>query len=111
MKHLLFIFTFYFILMAGNSHAHDGVSKNLSDRQRLFSEMNLCCAFDLSFDQYIIDDQETNEIIGLNLFVEDPEIQFMKLNGGGFRIQPVVLFTPQLKVITLLSDLPPPRLS
>ena len=114
MKQLLFILFFSSALIAGNSSAHETNAKKLLDNQRLFSNIsniNLCCAVNISIDQFIIDEQENNEFDGFSFFVDNPEIQLVRLNSRRFSIHPVIWFTPQLKVVTLLSDLPPPRLS
>ena len=111
MKQLLFRLTFVLALLAENSHAAESNSKSFLGNYQLTSGMNICCSVDISTDQLAIEEQESNEIDGFNFFVEDPEVQLMKLDDKGFFIHPVVLFSPQYKVITLVSDLPPPRIS
>ena len=111
MKQLLFIFAFCVFLMTGNGSARDiGINK-FTKTEHLVYNLNTCCSIDNSIDQFVIDDQESNEIDGFNFFVDDPEIQLFYLITKGFTIHPVVPSSSQFKLITLLSDLPPPRLS
>ena len=111
MKQLLFILTFVLAFMAENNHATESNSKKFFDNYQLSEGMNICCSIGISTDQLAIEEQESSEIDGFSFFVDDPEVQPIKLDDKGFFIHPVILFTPQLKVVTLLSDLPPPRLS
>lgn len=111
MQKWYFIFVFCLSLFAGKSFAHETTSKNLSANQQLYSLLNINNSFESYIDQFVIDEQENNEFDGFSFFVDDPEIQSVRLNNKGFSIYPVILFTSQLKLITLLSDLPPPRFS
>ena len=111
MQKWYFILVFCLSLFTGKSFAHEATSKNLSTNQKLYSFLNINNSFESYIDQFVIDEQENSEFDGFSFFVDDPDIHLVRLGNKGLTIHPVILLTPKIKVITIISDLPPPQLS
>lgn len=111
MKKLISIFIFSWILMAGNVWAQKVSTTELRDNLWLISDVNICCNVTISAAGNFIDEQETNGIDGLNLVAYLPEGFTNLVRRDGFSFRPVILFSQQIKVLNLITDLPPPLLS
>ncbi len=111
MKQLLFIFLFSWILMAGNVWAEKTSSTKTAENLWLTTDLNICCNLYITTEGLNIDEQETGRIDGFNHFAYLPDVQLDFLREGRLSLIPVILFSHQFKVLTLVTDLSPPLLS
>ena len=111
MKQLLFIFVFFWILMAGNVWAQKVDALKVSSDLWLTTSSNICRQVSITAEGINIDEQETSGIDAFDHFAYLPDIQLDLLREGRLSLVPVILFSHQFKVLTLVTDLPPPMLS
>ena len=111
MKQLLFIFVFCWVLVSGNVWAEKANSAKPAENLWLTTNLNICCRLSITAEGINIDEQETSGLDGLDHFAYLPDIQLNLLSEGRFSLVPVILFSHHFKVLTLLTDLPPPVLS
>ncbi len=111
MKQLISIFIFSWILMAGNSWAEEVDAGKSTDNLWLVSDLNICCRLSITAEGINIDEQESNGLDGLDHYAYLPDNQLNLLWESRLSLIPVILFSHQFKILTLVTDLPPPMLS
>lgn len=111
MKQLLFIFIFSSVLMAGHVWGQKARPAKSSANLWLTTDLNISGCLSIASDEITIDEQDTNGLDGYDHFAYLPDIQFNLLRECRLTLKPVILFTHQIKVLTLVTDLPPPLLS